>query len=314
MHLSPIVVHLATGKTYEYMPSSQERYNILQKSPGSASLYFKHILETVLEDIFGWRKDGKGPTTYQGIFPLVEAFCYAVESDGSRSLHCHMLVWLLGGCDTFEKFNDYSRCKEHRAPCFSPLSEFSKKKERQILSAKDVLEAEKNLADLPPRYVVEKFLLPLKTFRDPLADYVEEKFLLPLRTFRDPLAAALGTSVPSLRELFSALSLKTLGDYLAESPPTFVPSIRKLPDNILHFPTEDKYEEKFSTARKLELERLGVCEDCYSGFLFFTQSFMKFLKTEFEAEPFFLPEIHDVVCKCTINKCGGNLFYSTPKL
>ena len=130
VHLSPIVVHLATGKTFEYMPSAQERYNLLHKSPGSASLYFKHILETVLEDIFGWRKDGKGPTTSQGILPLVEAFCYAVESDGSRSLHCHMLVWLVGGCETFEKFNDYSRCKEHRAPCFSPLSEFSKKKRK----------------------------------------------------------------------------------------------------------------------------------------------------------------------------------------
>ena len=105
-----------------------------------------------------------------------------------------------------------------------------------------------------------------------------------------------------------------MGDYLAESPPTFVPSIRKLPDNILHFPTEDKYEEKFSTARKLELERLGVCEDCYWVFLFFTQSFMKFLKTEYEAEPFFLPEIHDVVCKCTKNKCGGKLVLGHPKI
>ena len=47
----------------------------------------------VLTELIGY----KSPTKNKGIFGEVEAYCAAIEEQGRKTLHTHILIWLKNG-------------------------------------------------------------------------------------------------------------------------------------------------------------------------------------------------------------------------
>ena len=53
VHNNKIVVHLDNGKTYDAVPPSKYRWDLLGSHPGAAALFFKILINNVIRGIFG---------------------------------------------------------------------------------------------------------------------------------------------------------------------------------------------------------------------------------------------------------------------
>ena len=67
-------MHLENGTSYDAVPPSKYRWDLLGSQPGVAALFFKNLINNVIRGIFG-RVDGLGPSLELGLLPLVEAYC-----------------------------------------------------------------------------------------------------------------------------------------------------------------------------------------------------------------------------------------------
>ena len=110
-----IMVFFATGVQYEVPPPAFDRYKQLADFPGAQALFFSKFLQSVLTHVLGWCHKKHSPYTRLGMFPLVNAWTYAIENDSAQTLHCHMMVWCLGDANIKEKLNYHSLCNVHQS-------------------------------------------------------------------------------------------------------------------------------------------------------------------------------------------------------
>ena len=80
---------------------------IRTKYPGLCAIDFQNVLNIVIEDIIGF--DNKNN---KGLFGVVEAYCSAVEEQGRKTLHTHILLWLKYWTKLMNMLNDPLRKEE----------------------------------------------------------------------------------------------------------------------------------------------------------------------------------------------------------
>ncbi len=69
---------------------------ISREYPGLAALDFENVLKVTVEHLLGWSiREGKNKPD-EGLFGDIVAFCSAVEEQGRKVLHSHMLIWIRG--------------------------------------------------------------------------------------------------------------------------------------------------------------------------------------------------------------------------
>jgi hypothetical protein len=62
--------------------------------PGASAFDFSAILNIVISDILGWDEDLRCSFPQGGAFGKIDAFSGAVEEQGRKTLHCHMLIYI----------------------------------------------------------------------------------------------------------------------------------------------------------------------------------------------------------------------------
>ena len=72
------------------------RHKLRIELPGLCAYFFERALDIVVEHIIGWNDRENKPHTGGGIFGTPLAYFAAVEEQGRRSLHAHILVWIEG--------------------------------------------------------------------------------------------------------------------------------------------------------------------------------------------------------------------------
>ena len=69
------------------------RTELRLKYPGLSAFIFEEILDIVMEEVVGWNCKTNKTTGKQGLFGNCFACTYAVEEQGRKSLHVHILIW-----------------------------------------------------------------------------------------------------------------------------------------------------------------------------------------------------------------------------
>jgi hypothetical protein len=62
--------------------------------PGASAFDFSAIFDIVISDILGWDEENRCSFSYGGAFGVIDAFSGAVEEQGRKTLHAHMLVFI----------------------------------------------------------------------------------------------------------------------------------------------------------------------------------------------------------------------------
>ena len=68
--------------------------------PGACSLVYQHLMQIVIECLFGWSKKTQSGRT--GILGKVQAFARADEEQGRKTLHGHWQIWI----------EDFNKCRD----------------------------------------------------------------------------------------------------------------------------------------------------------------------------------------------------------
>ena len=69
------------------------RTELRLKYPGMAAFVFEEILDIVMEEVVGWDASKNRATERKGLFGDCFACTFAVEEQGRKSLHVHILIW-----------------------------------------------------------------------------------------------------------------------------------------------------------------------------------------------------------------------------
>ena len=98
---------LHTSDASELNISPSDRLKLTGDNPVAAALYFNEMMKFVEGSFFGI--DGKTGLSkkLKGLFGNIQAYMGMVEAQGRGTLHAHVLVWVHGLPDTFEKFDRY---------------------------------------------------------------------------------------------------------------------------------------------------------------------------------------------------------------
>jgi PIF1-like helicase/Helitron helicase-like domain at N-terminus len=84
--------------------------------PGVCALFYETAIDIVLKNVIGWDKQKhemiKG---FNGAFGQVEALSISTEEQGRRTLHAHILIWVLGLNLLREDLFSESRCTQRHA-------------------------------------------------------------------------------------------------------------------------------------------------------------------------------------------------------
>jgi hypothetical protein len=89
--------------------------NLSRKYPDLSALDFENILRITIEHILGWSiREGKNKAD-EGLFGDIDAFCSAVEEQGRKVLHSHILVWVSGWKTVFEEMGSDNECTRNKA-------------------------------------------------------------------------------------------------------------------------------------------------------------------------------------------------------
>jgi hypothetical protein len=70
--------------------NNRERGQFVAKNPGAAARSFDEMMKSFIDIILGYGK------AQGGLFGICEAYYGTVETQGRGTLHCHMLIWILG--------------------------------------------------------------------------------------------------------------------------------------------------------------------------------------------------------------------------
>ncbi len=80
----------------ELTKRAQARESIRFDFPGAAALGFEAVLSILFEEVIGWDRKENCRNGRMGLFGDVEALVYAVEEQGRKTLHCHIILWIRG--------------------------------------------------------------------------------------------------------------------------------------------------------------------------------------------------------------------------
>ena len=69
------------------------RTELRLKYPGLSAFIFNEVLDIVMEEVVGWNCKTNKATKKEGLFGHCFACTYAVEEQGRKSLHVHILIW-----------------------------------------------------------------------------------------------------------------------------------------------------------------------------------------------------------------------------
>ena len=75
-------------------PDANQRACTIAENPYAAAKYFRFIINTVLETLFGIKSKGGRVSASTGILGRLAAYYGVVEAQGRGTLHLHMLLWL----------------------------------------------------------------------------------------------------------------------------------------------------------------------------------------------------------------------------
>lgn len=81
--------------TKQDVPRFWEQSSLVARNPVVASKFFNVYMHAFIDCILGW--DDTVQKGRDAILGRVKAFYGCVEEQGRGSLHCHMLVWMIGG-------------------------------------------------------------------------------------------------------------------------------------------------------------------------------------------------------------------------
>ena len=73
---------------------ARQRRQIKVDYPGLGSVHFEVLLNILLEEVVGWDIQKGCSTSKEGFFGKVKALNFAVEEQGQKTLHVHMLIWI----------------------------------------------------------------------------------------------------------------------------------------------------------------------------------------------------------------------------
>ena len=82
--------------------------SIQKKYPGLWAVDFRNVLDMIITESIGY----KSPTKNKGIFGEVEAYCAAIEEQGRKTLHTHILIWLKSWSNIMDAISDPNRTQE----------------------------------------------------------------------------------------------------------------------------------------------------------------------------------------------------------
>ena len=91
------------------------RQKLRIKYPGVCSLYFESVLDIVIRDVIGWDDEEGRSTNLGGLFGAPLAYITAVEEQGRKTLHAHILVWVKGMSEVHENINSNERHESRAA-------------------------------------------------------------------------------------------------------------------------------------------------------------------------------------------------------
>ena len=97
------------------------RTELRLKYPGLAAFIFDEILDIVMEEAVGWNCHDNKTTGKSGLFGHCTACTYAVEEQGRKSLHVHILIWTEDLRKQFVKLN--SKKKKERSEAAVKIQE-----------------------------------------------------------------------------------------------------------------------------------------------------------------------------------------------
>ena len=93
----------------ELRKRAQLRTELRLRYPGIAALAFEEVLNIVMKEVVGWDCDSNKATDEDGLFGRCYACTYAVEEQGRKTLHVHILIWTHKLRDLFKKLNSEGR-------------------------------------------------------------------------------------------------------------------------------------------------------------------------------------------------------------
>ena len=62
--------------------------------PSICALDFEHVIKITTKHLLGWDETHHQNIANTGLFGDLDAYAYAVEEQGKKSLHAHFLIWL----------------------------------------------------------------------------------------------------------------------------------------------------------------------------------------------------------------------------
>ena len=85
------------------------------KFPGVCALYFEHVLDIIIREVVGWDETEGMACPNGGLFGVPLAFVAAVEEQGRKALHAHLLLWIKDMNRTHDDLHSASRYKSRNA-------------------------------------------------------------------------------------------------------------------------------------------------------------------------------------------------------
>ena len=115
---------VASLSDIELVDKARMRKELRLKYPGISGLVFERLLFIIIETVVGWDLHNNRPTERPGLFGVSEAFTGAIEEQGRKSLHVHMLIWTKA----------FAKCRER---IFSPSRHDRRDAEASIIEVVD---------------------------------------------------------------------------------------------------------------------------------------------------------------------------------
>lgn len=83
--------------------------NIRTSYPGLCAFDFENVLSITIEELLGWNVKEGVNICGKGLFGDLKSWCYAVEEQGRKTLHAHILIWVENWNDLLDGLGDVSR-------------------------------------------------------------------------------------------------------------------------------------------------------------------------------------------------------------
>jgi hypothetical protein len=86
--------------------------NVRMEYPGLCAFEFDNIMQITIEHLLGWDQSKKENKPNHGIFGNLNGYRYAVEEQGRKMLHAHMLLWIQEWNDLYKRISSDEFCNQ----------------------------------------------------------------------------------------------------------------------------------------------------------------------------------------------------------